>query len=268
MQKSFIDTILAPKFKRAASVIANFINEQRSLHLDQKLAAAGLSIFLAHVKLYKKLRQEIINDIPTTTLPNTIVSDSPLNTPSNIRQSKAARNFLTVVTSPADFNSSAGSSSNTTSGGGYLRPDLNDLILKKLQASNNLHHALENRETSEKEHLRSWVKQLAQLFDMLANASPSGNDGSDGTGGNLVKLFAREWVACQLVHPMLQRLSDPRTINGLIVSQAQQTLKLQKAVKSYRGFLDSHFSAFPASYLPQFGKGFLPNSAPFHEKIR
>jgi hypothetical protein len=117
---------------------------------------------------------------------------------------------------------------------------IHNLIVLRLQASGLLHSAAYKGMEDELQHLRLSFQKLLALCEIVnISTSPS----------ILVRIVIREWCTCKGLYPIIQKISHPNTLNRYILDKANRRLVVQKAVRFFRGVLDSEHSLFPPAFL-------------------
>ncbi|KAJ3409643.1 Intermediate filament protein [Chytridiales sp. JEL 0842] len=134
---------------------------------------------------------------------------------------------------------------------------MDEAIRSKLKASGLLHPSLESGESSEKSFLRKWIKTLVQLIETFGENKKAES--------KIVRLFVQGWLANQLMYPVLNSFCNPTIINGFVSWHAQKAIRIQRAAKMYRTFLDNQFTTLSVS---GFSKGPQFSAAPLAEKIK
>ncbi|KAJ3056478.1 Intermediate filament protein [Rhizophlyctis rosea] len=138
--------------------------------------------------------------------------------------------------------------------------ELNALILLRMMTLNVLHPALRQGPEGEKTY---WRGLVTRVWDILETESPSpltlganSGVGQDATmtqnsfqTSKMMKLLIREWIVCRLAWPCMDKICQPDYLNQRIAEKAQKRIMLQKTIRGFRTFLDSHFSNFPPSFV-------------------
>jgi hypothetical protein len=89
---------------------------------------------------------------------------------------------------------------------------VNEQILIRLKLAKKLHPAVDKSPLMEQEHLRTAFKTLISLYyENNRKKAPS-----------ILKVFqivTREWIVCQVVWPIIERLSSPVSLNSYIIEK-------------------------------------------------
>jgi len=118
-----------------------------------------------------------------------------------------------------------------------------DLAIAAKYSDGNLHPAASlaysDTKPLEQEHLR---KVLVRVLPMLLDASM--------LNSRVVAVLLKEIVACAVLFPIFQLLSDPDTWNQLVEAYGKTTLQDRKTVKRMRAALDEHTAPAGRKQLP------------------
>ncbi|RKO93418.1 hypothetical protein BDK51DRAFT_45607 [Blyttiomyces helicus] len=147
--------------------------------------------------------------------------------------------------------------------GGSPRHDveeINTAVVARMATSGSLHPALGFGPAGEQAYLRSILSRLWHLSsdEDRKSATSQGNVGGTASilpsASRIIRLLMREWIACQLLQPLFDRVCQPDYVNQYIIDKTQKRLVTQKAVKAFRSSIDSHFSCFPPLFLRTAGR--------------
>ncbi|KAJ3288320.1 Intermediate filament protein, partial [Borealophlyctis nickersoniae] len=267
LEQSFSKSVIGPKIAHFAAVAASWIQEQRQLHVEQRLWVLVLSTIHQHIRVYKRVRREVLREYSAK-----LSAKADAVGPELSRSQEHLDDFNEFAED--DYEGSGNQSWEEPGQGASdtvvdtfpgsiaaLRnnvEELNALILLRMMTSGLLHPALKNGADGERAHLRTVMDQVCGVLGMLdGGAMKEGSTRGAGSGdkdnlfqtSNLMRILIREWVVCQLVWPLMDRFCQPDVLNLRLLEKAQKRAMMQKTIRAFRAFVDSHFSNFPPVFV-------------------
>ncbi|KAJ1332603.1 hypothetical protein BSLG_008232 [Batrachochytrium salamandrivorans] len=268
-----------------SSQISEIVTNMRTNRLHERLWVVFLGVVQKHVRLYRHIRRDILQESKlsrgATAKKSTPVSKSETIYSKDQSGSAFTESLLQNDNSNPrhldDFNAFLGDPTDNASVWSSNMDDLNAKICIQMAGMGFLHSVVGKGALQEKTYLRAKFDSLFSIISKKLDSSgstathsdsrtPSRNE-SPHTGnrfadsvsdhpvqsrpclGTLEQILMREISVCQVVWPFLERVSHPHIINKAIIDMAQGRIALLKAVKLFRGHLDSFYTQFPPKFL-------------------
>ncbi|KAJ3313238.1 Intermediate filament protein [Boothiomyces sp. JEL0838] len=119
---------------------------------------------------------------------------------------------------------------------------LQEQIILKMRASDTLHPSVGRGIEIEQQYLRGVANQVIHFNESYSKTFPS-------SPSKILQVAIREWVVCKALWPLINKVSNPDTVNSYLLEKANRRLVVQKAVKNFRALIEADFTMFPPPFL-------------------
>ncbi|KAI9091852.1 hypothetical protein DFS34DRAFT_634331 [Phlyctochytrium arcticum] len=222
----------------AASRISAWYRDKSHNHVELALYSRFVQKFREHVKCVRQTRLKLLSE--------------------HVKRERGIARGLNAMKEHGHFLDMMSESS--TDDGAKESDDIdttNQLIVRRMTGTGQLHNALSGGKTSESKWLRRYVDRLWTLLeeDMSQSGFLKRTSGRTGmtndtfTPSKVIRGLVREGIMSKIMLPAMQLLSNPNYINSYLNRKAQVLHVALQGAEQIRRMLNAHFTLFPPIFM-------------------